>query len=239
LRTFCEIHNFRRLLRGPACPQTLRRHLPDLEHYLGIEKDVKPVVKAQYELDTEIFTAFSALVGSEGQTNTMLMPRCAQRLPMHNIGGMQYMDYMTSDQNSSVYIQMDADGGALVPARIRAIFSHRRRLLDSHGGKVAEEVFMVINAYLPLDKGKEDLFISFPDFGAACFSRHVDKSIRVIRSSQVKCHAICRPWGESTVVLRPLNRVCPNPIYTIFLLTAYSRTVIAQRHIPQRRDLAL
>jgi hypothetical protein len=149
------------------------------------------------------------------------------------------MDYMTSDQNSSVYVQMDPGGDALVPARIRAIFRHRRRLLASHGGKVAEEVFMVINVYLPLDEGKEDLFISFPDFGAACFSRHVDKSIRVIRSSQVKCHAICRPWGESTVVLRPLNRVCPIAVLLNLLLTADSRTVIAQQHIPQRRGLAL
>ena len=186
----------------------LRRHLPDLEHYLNIAEDAGLAIRraSWQELDPEIITAFSALITSEQQTNMMLMPRSAQLLSVYHMGGRKYADYMTSEPNSSVCIQMD-QGGALTPARIQHIFNHRRRLLEAHGGGKVEEVFMAIRLYVPTTE--EDPFRRCRGFGAACFSRDVDVSIRVIRASQVQCHAIIRPWDESTLVIRPLNRVDP------------------------------
>lgn len=225
MNTFCQMSNFRGLMFSAGCPEILDEHLETLDRFIGrtprstLNNDIASLENMGSQthaskhhtlrhtsygpLDHDILKAFTEILSPELQPKNLSEISDVFHLHRIMMGGVQYTDYITAEQDSIIFFEA-ASGSNWLPARIRDIFQHTRRTIDGH---IQEEIFVALHHYLPTNPSKEDPFACYTDFRAALFSQELSRAVLVIQASQVKCHAIRRPWDEQSYVFRPLNRV--------------------------------
>jgi hypothetical protein len=121
-----------------------------------------------------------------------------------------YSSFDKSLANSLIYFRNFSDSRGfssmqtcdLVPAKIRLIFQHYRKV----GQALECEIFVALHRFQPVEL-QRDPFISYPDFRARLYHKEPLPAVTIIRIHNIHCHANSRPWDASSVVMRAIDRV--------------------------------
>ena len=228
MQTYCRRSNLIRLLSSDQCPTILKDAWIKIAKRLNIRSlDLMPAEVmsripssprgSQYgRLEPDIQAAFVNLL--EHYDRSIPTRRSVHEVLLrnqHDQHGVSFMDFHTSLPHSLVYYHPDdLNKSSMKAAQIRAIFSHKRR---GPNDELIDEIFFALHEYVPTDSQP---FAAYPDFHVGVFHREVSSTVRVIGSVNVRCHANQLPWDETSVVMRPIDRVSPS--YPVHLATNLS-----------------
>lgn len=217
LTMFCKRANLIRWMSSDDCPSVLKtawkdfcrhRNLRDLS--CGVQQPSSTAGACSERsskhpsLDPDIQNAFITAFKPSGD-RVHFHGNSAIVFKHYRQNGLLYSDFESSRKHCLVYYRPLADisdGELLIPAQIRQIFQHHH----INGTQFVAEIFIAVHPYLPYTPEK-DYFAPFPDFRAGLFHQEPSSEVKIIRASQIYCHANQRPWDAQTVVMRAIDRV--------------------------------
>jgi hypothetical protein len=222
VNSFCATANLQSFVDGPSCLNYLAFCAPIIEQCYGqdncgtLMSDMHTLRNVEETSDTENTTwcydskdlrplendVYNALVTKGVATSGITLGQNVVPHPRYKFAGLQYTPFHVHKKDSTIFFK-EPGGQALIPGRIRNIFSVPRRL-DS--GVIEKNVFFAIHRHREVGEGVSDPFKEFEGFGASVWSSTFH-DVEVIQSTDIVCHGILRPWADGLVVLRPLNRV--------------------------------
>lgn len=226
LETFCAASNIKAFMRRPNCPPVLKELAPLLETCWGDEtrgtlmEDIRSlkledvsVIRSREDIK---WKSMEPIEDDIRQALASISTQLRKKIPdwttpsrvfthsRHTIRGAAYSPAHASKRDSTVFVKsMQSD--TFVPGIIRGIFSVQWPAKQED--QFEELFFMVIHEFLPSKPDIVDPFRDYPDFGAKLWLKDLNEQPTVIPDWRPLCHAIFRPWGEDTVVMKPLDRV--------------------------------
>lgn len=227
---FCRRSNLVQLVSSDSCPIVLKdawnifqKHLslPELERGPLLSSNHKkdhqsPLIKKfskEEVLDCDIQFQLAANFRPQPLSKAQIYFDETKATIIHSYhqNGVLYTDFHTNHAHSLIYynefpMRHSKSGEHLHPAQIRQIFRHVHM---QPGGEIVEETYIALHTFLISDLTKK-YFASFVDFRAGIFHREPSQTVKVIKASQIHCHANQRPWDEFTVVMRGIDRVSTN-----------------------------
>jgi hypothetical protein len=129
-----------------------------------------------------------------------------------NVLGMQYSGHAWSNEDSNVFFQQMPQ--EFVPGVIEYIFST--------GEEDQQQYYFTLRHNIPLVAEHHDPFQSYGDFGAKLWSSAHSQHLNIVPvGTSCICHSISMKWGETDIVLKPLNQVSSSMVWTIMMTDSY------------------
>ena len=225
LSMFCRRANLVRLIDAPWCPAVLKTTWNDIKPSLNIKdldigtNETALSLPSRYSstpmsLDGDIQDALRSFLFSSSSKpdQTMFNASTAFKLSYYKLSkSITYSSFDTSIANSLVYFRVPVShnssdtcttNGDLFPAKIRLIFQHYRKV----GQVLQSEIFVALHRFRAAQVEK-DPFLAYPDFRARLYHKEPLPIVTVVRVGDIHCHANCRPWDVSLIVMRAIDRV--------------------------------
>jgi hypothetical protein len=226
METFCAASNIKAFVRRPNCPPVLKTLAPLLETCWGDEtrgtlmEDIRSLkledVSVIRTRENIKWKSMKIIEEDIHQALASISTHLQKRIPdwttpsrvflhsRHTIRGATYSAAHDSKRDSTVFFK-NLESDNFVPGIIRNIFSVQwPAKQEDH---FEELFFIVVHEFLPPGIDIVDPFRDYPDFGAKLWLKSLSDRPTVIPEWRPLCHAIFRPWGEDTVVMKPLDRV--------------------------------
>lgn len=219
---FCRRANLIHLLDSPRCPAVLKTTWNDVKASLNI-KDLDPGTNEAVPSQPSYYS--SAAMSLDGNIQdalrSLLFPSLSKldqavfdalttfKISYYKLSNsVTYSSFDVSVANSLIYFRVPHSRSFmtncdLIPAKIRLIFQHYRKV----GQVLQGEIFVALHQFQPAQLEK-DPFMAYPDFRAKAYHKEPLPAVTVVRVSDIHCHANCRPWDASLIVIRAIDRVC-------------------------------